>query len=85
MDDYGSGYNSDRNLLIVNPDYVKIDMDLMRDIDKDIDKQKIVENIVTYLNIDYVQGFYFAKAEFIPPVPDENAVKALLELNDMKR
>lgn len=109
LDDYGSGYNSNRNLLIVNPDYVKIDMDLIRDIDKDIDKQKIVENIVAYchernkkviaegvetyqeltvafyLNIDYVQGFYFAKAEFVPPVPDENAVKALLELNDMKR
>lgn len=48
LDDYGSGYNSERNLLMVNPTYVKIDMDIIRDIDKDIDKQKIVENIVSY-------------------------------------
>ncbi|WP_028044667.1 EAL domain-containing protein [Candidatus Stoquefichus massiliensis] len=48
LDDYGSGYNSERNLLMANPVYVKIDMDIIRDIDKDIDKQKIVENIVSY-------------------------------------
>lgn len=48
LDDYGSGYNSERNLLMANPTYVKIDMDIIRDIDKDIDKQKIVENIVSY-------------------------------------
>lgn len=48
LDDYGSGYNSERNLLMVDPAYVKINMDIIRDIDKEPDKQKIVENIVSY-------------------------------------
>lgn len=104
LDDYGTGYNSERNLLLVNPDYVKIDIDIIRDIDKDIDKQKLVENIVSYchernkvviaegietyaelktvvyLHVDFIQGFYFAKAEAIPPQIDIKAKIALLEL-----
>ncbi|MEG0576812.1 MAG: EAL domain-containing protein [Bacilli bacterium] len=104
LDDYGSGYNGERNLLMVNPDYVKIDIDIIRDIDKDIDKQKLVENIVSYcherqkkviaegvetsaelktvvyLHVDFIQGFFFAKAEAIPPHIDLKAKEALLEL-----
>ncbi|MEG0592624.1 MAG: EAL domain-containing protein [Coprobacillus sp.] len=104
LDDYGSGYNSERNLLMVNPDYVKIDIDIIRDIDKDIDKQKIVENIISYchernkkviaegietlaelktvidLDADYIQGFFFARAEAIPPQVDSKAKEALLGL-----
>lgn len=75
---------------MINPTYVKIDMDIIRDIDTDIDKQKIVENIVSYchergksviaegiesleelqvvlrLEVDFVQGFLFAKAMPLP-------------------
>ena len=48
LDDYGSGYNSGRNLLFLNPDYVKIDIDIIRDIDKDMDKRTIVKDTITY-------------------------------------
>lgn len=48
LDDYGSGYNSEKMLLNVIPKYIKIDMDIIRRIDKDNDKQKLVENIISY-------------------------------------
>ena len=48
LDDYGSGYNTKINLLNLNPKYIKIDLTIVRDIDKDFDKQQIVSNIVEY-------------------------------------
>ncbi|MCQ5129906.1 EAL domain-containing protein [Butyricicoccus faecihominis] len=48
LDDYGSGYNSEYVLLTLAPEYVKIDMSLVRDIDIDRDKQKIVGNLISY-------------------------------------
>lgn len=48
LDDYGSGYNSERNLLLINPEYVKVDIAIIRGIDADLDKQHIVANIVSY-------------------------------------
>lgn len=48
LDDYGSGYNSELNLLTLNPRYVKVDVTIVRDIDVDENKQQIVKNIVEY-------------------------------------
>ena len=48
LDDYGSGYNTEINLLNLNPKYIKIDLTIVRDIDKDFDKQQLVSNIVEY-------------------------------------
>lgn len=48
LDDYGSGYNSERNLLLINPRYIKVDTAIIRGIDADPDKQHIVSNIVSY-------------------------------------
>lgn len=48
IDDYGSGYNSERVLLFIAPEYVKIDMEIIRNIDSNPDKCKIVEHIVNY-------------------------------------
>lgn len=48
LDDYGSGYNSEKSLLAISPQYIKIDKDIIRDIDTDLDKQQIVANIVEY-------------------------------------
>ena len=36
------------NLLNLNPKYIKIDLTIVRDIDKDFDKQQLVSNIVEY-------------------------------------
>lgn len=48
LDDYGSGYNSELNLLSLNPRYVKVDVTIVRDVDVDANKQQIVRNIVQY-------------------------------------
>lgn len=48
LDDYGSGYNSELNLLALNPRYVKVDVTIVRDVDVDENKQHIVKNIVEY-------------------------------------
>lgn len=48
LDDYGSGYNTELNLLALNPRYVKVDVTIVRDVDVDENKQHIVKNIVEY-------------------------------------
>ena len=48
LDDYGSGYNGELNLLELSPKFIKVDISIIRDIDTDIDKQRIVSNIVDY-------------------------------------
>ena len=48
LDDYGSGYSNEKNLLELSPGYIKVDMSLIRHIDADTDKQQMVSNIVNY-------------------------------------
>ena len=48
LDDYGSGYSNELNLLELSPRYIKIDISIVRGIDTDRDKQQIVSNIVAY-------------------------------------
>ena len=48
LDDYGSGYSNEKSLLDLAPKYIKVDLSIIRDIDTDLDKQQIVENIVAY-------------------------------------
>lgn len=48
LDDFGSGYNSEKNLLELAPQFIKVDISIIRGIDTDPDKQRIVSNIVGY-------------------------------------
>lgn len=48
LDDFGSGYANESNLLRCQPDFVKIDRSLIVDLDKDSKKQHLVGNIVSY-------------------------------------
>lgn len=48
LDDYGSGYNSEKNLLEIAPHFIKVDTSIIRNIDSDVDKQHIVSSIVAY-------------------------------------
>lgn len=48
MDDYGSGYSNEGTLLELAPRFIKVDIGIIRDIDKDADKRQIVHNVVTY-------------------------------------
>lgn len=73
LDDYGSGYNSEKNLLALSPKYIKVDMVIIRDIDTDIDKQQIVANIVKYA---HQRGMYIV-AEGVETAEE---LKKVLEL-----
>lgn len=48
LDDYGIGYNGDAVLLEIKPDYIKLDMTLIRDVDKDENKRMLIDNIILY-------------------------------------
>lgn len=48
LDDFGAGYSNESTLLFINPKYVKIDMAMVMGISTDEDKQKIVQNLLSY-------------------------------------
>ncbi len=48
IDDFGSGYSTETTLLKINPDFIKIDMAIIRNIHKDTNKAQLVKNIVDY-------------------------------------
>lgn len=48
LDDFGAGYSTESAVLILNPDFIKIDMSIIRDIDTDRNRKKLVSNILDY-------------------------------------
>lgn len=48
LDDFGSGYSNSNVLISMAPDLVKMDMDLIHDIDVDTNKQALVQNMIAY-------------------------------------
>lgn len=48
LDDYGSGYNGDKNLLLLQPRFIKVDVVFIRGIDSNPDRQQLVSSLVTY-------------------------------------
>ena len=48
LDDYGSGYNGEKNLLLLQPRFVKVDVVFIRGIDSNPDRQQLVSSLVTY-------------------------------------
>lgn len=48
LDDFGTGYNGEAMLLTMIPDYVKIDMSIVRDVDTDHNRREILRNLVAY-------------------------------------
>lgn len=48
LDDYGSGYNSEKMLITISPDYIKVDIAIVNGIHQSSDKRAIVEYIVNY-------------------------------------
>lgn len=48
LDDYGNGYSNERTLLELQPQFIKIDSSLIRNIDKDMNKQQLVSYIISY-------------------------------------
>jgi len=54
LDDYGTGYNNDSILLLLHPDYVKIDMSIVRNIDTDRNRQIMLQNLLSYLKYQQI-------------------------------
>ena len=48
LDDYGTGYNGEKNLLELSPKFVKLDICLVRGLDTDVNKQQIVSNLLSF-------------------------------------
>lgn len=48
LDDYGTGYNSEKTLLSISPDFIKVDIAIVNDIHLNPDKRTIMEYIVNY-------------------------------------
>lgn len=48
IDDFGSGYSNFEHLLKLNIDYIKIDGSLIKNLDKDVNAQVVVETIVDF-------------------------------------
>lgn len=46
LDDFGTGYSNDALLLSIQPQYVKMDMSIVRNIDQDENRQAIFRNLV---------------------------------------
>jgi EAL domain-containing protein (putative c-di-GMP-specific phosphodiesterase class I) len=48
IDDFGAGYSNLNTIAVIKPDYLKIDINLIRDIDKDLVKKEIVKTLMQF-------------------------------------
>lgn len=48
LDDFGTGYNGEALLLTLQPQFIKIDISIVKNIDKDINRQKLLQNLTSY-------------------------------------
>lgn len=55
LDDYGSGYSNERTLIDLAPQFVKVDLSIIRDIDTHPDQQSVVANLVSYAHQRNIQ------------------------------
>lgn len=51
LDDYGSGYNGGNILLASAPDYIKIDIGMVQEIDTHSDKQHLASSLIHYAHL----------------------------------
>jgi diguanylate cyclase (GGDEF)-like protein len=73
LDDYGTGYNSEKMLLAISPDFIKVDIAIVKDIHMSADKRAIVTYIVNYA---HERGKYI----IAEGVETEEEVKTVIEL-----
>ena len=67
IDDYGAGYSSMENVLKLQPDFIKIDGSLIKEIDHSTDSLAVVKSIVTLaqeLNIQTVAEYVHNEAVY---------------------
>jgi len=67
IDDFGSGYSNFKRIMAINPDYIKFDGSLIKNIDTDSYSYLIVKNLVNFAkeaNIKTVAEFIYSKEVF---------------------
>lgn len=67
IDDFGTGYSNFKNILLMRPDYLKIDASLIKDIDNNEDSFQLVKSIVEFskaLDIKLIAEFVYSKEVF---------------------
>ncbi|WP_372999089.1 EAL domain-containing protein [Sulfurimonas sp.] len=67
IDDFGTGYSNFSYMMKIEPDYIKIDGSMIKNIDKDDNSRKIVKTIVSFaneLNIKTIAEFVHSKEIF---------------------
>ena len=48
LDDFGAGYNSEVSLLAVKPDFIKVDMSIVRNCHQDKNRQEMISNMISF-------------------------------------
>lgn len=48
VDDFGSGHSNETRILLIQPDIIKIDMELVQGVSEDKDKQSLILNFLTF-------------------------------------
>ncbi|PRR84068.1 GGDEF domain-containing protein [Clostridium vincentii] len=73
IDDAGSGYSGLNRICNIKPDYIKLDIELVRDIDKDSTKMALVKSMCEFSKL--VGSFLIAEG-----IETEKELKVLIEL-----
>lgn len=51
LDDFGTGYNNEKNLVELMPKYTKLDMTLVRNVDQDENRQRLLSGFIIYAHV----------------------------------
>ncbi len=73
VDDFGAGYSGLNNLALLNPDFVKLDMALVREVDKNPRLARLVSHIIDYTRDEKIRVI----AEGVETESEYQAVKEL--------
>ena len=73
IDDYGTGYNNIGMILSFSPSLVKIEGSLIRNIDKDKNKQRLAKSIISYCSVNKIK----IVAESVETIEELKLVKQL--------
>jgi len=73
IDDAGAGYSSLRHILRLRPDMIKLDMSLVRDIDRDAERRALASAIIAFARETHKEVI----AEGVETLAELEALKAL--------
>ena len=48
LDDFGAGYNGEVSLLAVRPEFIKVDLSIVKNCHQDKNRQEMISNIISF-------------------------------------